>query len=150
MKLKLQKRMAANLFKSSKKRVKFDNSKLSEIKEAITKSDIRKLMSEGIISNVKSLGNSRSRARKILNQKRKNRRKGRGTKKGKATANLSRKEKWVNKIRLQRKLLKLHKEKKEISDKTYTLLRKKAKGGFFRSKRHLELFIKDHNLIDKK
>ena len=47
--MKTQKRLAAYILKCSPKKVKFDETKLEEIKEAITKADIRGLIAQGII-----------------------------------------------------------------------------------------------------
>ncbi len=49
MKLTVQKRLAASLFKCSEKRVWFDEDRLADIKEAITKNDIKALISQGAI-----------------------------------------------------------------------------------------------------
>src|SRR4030042_241731 len=90
---------------------------------------------------------SRSRARKIAEQKRKGRRKGHGSRKGKSTARLPTKRTWINKVRLQRDLLLVLKEKKLITNKTYREMRRKVKGGFFRTRSHISLYLKEHNLI---
>ena len=45
------------------------------------------------------------------------------------------------KIRNQRKFLKELKDKKIINKKVGSDLRSKAKGGFFRSKRHIKIFL---------
>lgn len=150
MKLDLQKRLASNIFGVGKKKVKFNLEKLGEIKEAITKSDIRKLISDKAIEKNKKNYHSKGSSRLLLKQKRKNRRKGRGSKKGKVTSRLPRKEKWINKIRAQRKLLNELKDKNNISTTNYRKLRNKCKGGFFRSRRHLNLFISENNLLKNK
>ena len=49
MKLDNQKRLAAQILKCSKKRVKFDPDRSSDIKESITKADIRNLIKEEAI-----------------------------------------------------------------------------------------------------
>ena len=54
------------------------------------------------------------------------------------------------KIRIQRKFLAEIKEKKLLDSKTYRPLYLKAKGGFFRNKRHIKLYLEEHNLINKK
>lgn len=146
MKLDNQKKIAAQISKCSRKRIWLDPDRLSDIKEAITKVDIKSLIKEGVIRKRQAKGVSRVRARKILVQKRKGRQKGSGSRKGKKTARLSRKRKWINKIRAQRILLNELKDKKNISKKVYRELYIKAKGGFFRSKRHIMLFIKEHGL----
>lgn len=146
MKLDNQKKIAAQILKCSRKRIWLDPDRLSDIKEAITKVDIRSLIKEGAIIKKPKKGISRMRARKILVQKRKGRKKGYGSKKGKRTARLCRKESWINKIRAQRILLNELRDKKKISNKAYQELYIKAKGGFFRSRRHIMLYIKEHGL----
>ena len=46
MKLNIQKKLAAKAFKGAEKRVKFNPEKLADIKEAITKADIKILNCE--------------------------------------------------------------------------------------------------------
>ena len=149
MKLRLQKRLAGDVLKCSEKKVVFDTERLEDIKEAITKMDIRALVGEGAISKKPTKGVSRVRARKTLVQKRKGKRKGAGSKKGKRTARLSKKDSWMKRIRIQRKFLKELKDKELISRKNYRVLIRKSKGGFFRSKRHIKLYLEERKLIEK-
>lgn len=150
MKLTLQKRLAGQILKTSKKRIRIDPARLADVKEVITGADIRKLIKEGAIiaKPVKSI--SRGRARKIKEQKRRGRRKGYGSRKGKASARLRDKTDWMNKIRIQRDFLKELKNKGIIIKRTFGSLYLKSKGGFFRSKRHIKLYVEEHGLIVKK
>lgn len=141
--LNTQKRIAGNLFKASKRRVVFDPERLTDIKEAITKRDIKSLIKEGAISKKPIKSISRVRARKIHKQKVKGRRKGEGRRKGTANARSSSKKAWINRIRMQRDFLKVLKSKEIITTKMYRELYKKAKGGFFRSKNYLKMYIKE-------
>lgn len=150
MKLDTQKRLAACVLKCSPKHISFDTSKLSEIKEAITKADIRSLIKSGIIKGKSVRGVSRGRTRHNISQKRKGRRFGFGTRKGTPTSRLSRKERWIQKIRIQRKVIARMKKEKQISNKSYRVLYKKAKGGIFRNKSHLMLYIDEHHIVEKK
>lgn len=150
MRLSLQKRLAASIAGCSEKRIKFDNDRLDEIKEAITKVDVRSLIKDKAIVVGKKKKASRFRARKKKRQKIKGRQKGYGRRKGKKTARLSNKENWINKSRLQRKFLRFLRDKKIISKPTYRELYLKVKGGFFRSKRHIKLYIEEHKLSEKK
>ena len=70
MELKNQKRLAAAVLKCSGKKVRFSTENLDEIKEAITKADIKSLINQGVISLKKINSLSRSGARKNLKQKR--------------------------------------------------------------------------------
>jgi len=146
MMLKPQKRIAAKILKCSPKKVVFDTEKLSEIKEAITKQDIKTLISDGLIKRVRSNEQSRVRARIRATQRSKGRQRGYGSRKGKATARLPRKKRWMGKIRLQRDFLKKLRADNSIPKDVYRELYMKSKGGFFRSKRHLELYISEHGL----
>ena len=145
--LTTQKRLSAQILKCSPKRVKFDVNSLEDIKEAITKADIRGLINDKAIIKIQAEGVSRGRARKRDSQRRKGRQKGPGSRKGSRTARYPRKRAWIDRVRLQRKFLKLLRDKKVVDKKTYHDLYLKSKGGFFRSKRHIKLYMKEHGLI---
>lgn len=149
MKLTSQRRIAAQLLKIGQNRVVFDPEKLSEIKEAITKADIRSLIGSKVIKAKPVRSISRLRVRKLKIQKRKGRRKGPGSRKGTRTSRLSRKRRWILKVRTQRKLIKLLKEKGVITTKLYEDLYKKVTGNFFRSRRHIRLYLEEHKLTKK-
>lgn len=146
MDLTTQKKLAAELLKCSAERVHFDPARLHDIKEGITKSDMRLLISDGFVTEKPARSTSRVRARKIQEQKRKGLRRGPGSKKGTLNANDNKKEKWMAKVRSQRAFLQELKTKKLISITTFRELYLKSKGGFFRSKRHIKLFIDDKRL----
>ena len=150
MKLNPQRRLAASVFGCSKKRVRFDQEALESISEAITKQDIRELIDQGVIQKLPKTGQSRVRANKRLVQRRKGRQSGPGSYKGKRTARLPRKKEWMDKIRAQRSHLKSLRENGEISSQTFRALYNKARGGFFRSKRHISLYIQEQNLAEDK
>ena len=147
MKLTLQKRLAATLKKASKKRVHFDPEALSDLKEAITKNDTRALLKDGTITISQKKGVSRARANKKATQRRKGLQKGAGKRKGSANARTSEKLVWMRRMRNQRAFLKELKVKNKISSETFTSLYLKSKGGFFRSKTHIKLYVDEHGLI---
>ncbi|MEM4756408.1 MAG: 50S ribosomal protein L19e [Candidatus Woesearchaeota archaeon] len=150
MNLKAKRLLAAKLLRTSPKNIYFDPEKLQDIKEAITRIDIQNLIKNKIIQKKPVVGQSRGRTRKRNLQKAKGRRRGVGSRKGTATARKSRKESWMEKIRSQRSYLALLKEKKLSSSKTYRLLYLRCKGGYFRNKRHLKLYLQEHSLLQKK
>jgi len=145
MKLNNQKKLASSVLKAGEKRIYLDPTKSTEIKEAITKTDIRSLIAQKIIKVKPKRGISKSRSKKIKIQKAKGRRKGLGSRKGKQTARLPRKKAWMLKVRTQRKLLQQLKPK--LLSKDYQLLRSRIKGGFFRSRRHIKLFVIEQGFI---
>lgn len=149
MELKVQKRLAGKVLKCSPNRIRLDTSRLSDIKEAITKSDIKSLIGEGAIIKKPVKGISRVRARKIKLQKKKGRKKGIGSKKGPRKARLPKKAAWIKRVRAQRNFLNVLKEKNLISSKNFRTVYNKIKGGFFRSKRHIKLFLEEKSLFEK-
>ena len=150
MRLTLQKRIAADIMKCSPKRIWIDPVKTPEVKEAVTKQDIRTLVNNGVIIKRQKTGQSHFRARKTADQKRKGRQKGVGSRKGAKGARSPPKRNWMNAIRLQRSFLRELKEKELINVKNYRELLLKAKGGFFRSKRHIKIYINEHDIVVNK
>ena len=148
--MKSKKRLAADILGTSPKKVKFAADALEDIKKAITRSDLRGLIAIKKIVKSKKNEQSRSRARKIAAQKRKGRQKGKGSKKGSKHSIVSRKEKWMAKVRVQRVFLKELRARKLVSVKNYRALYNKVKGGFFRNKRHIKLYLTEYHLIEKK
>jgi large subunit ribosomal protein L19e len=142
-----KKRLAAEILKVSPKKIRFSSEALEDIEKAITRSDVRGLIAIGKIFLANTNEQSRVRARKNANQKRKGRRTGRGSKKGRKNAVLSGKSKWIARIRVQRAFLKELKNKNLLSTANYQMLYSKCKGGYFRNKRHIKLYLTEHRLL---
>lgn len=149
MKLGSQRRLAAQLLKCGEHRVWFDPARLSEVKEAITKKDIRRLINDLAVQKRPEQGVSRGRARHHEGQKRKGRRQGAAAREGSKFARVSAKRRWMDKIRTQRSFLKELKAKKIVDTTTFHSLYEKAKGGFFRSRRHIKLYLDEHKKLTK-
>ena len=150
MNLQVQRRVAADIFKAGINRVAFDETRLNEIKEAITKTDIRNLIKDGAINLKQIHGVSSFRSNKLKIQRRKGKRRGQGSRKGTKTARLTRKKIWMTKVRVQRRFIRLLKSKKYLSVQNYRIVYKMIKGNMFRSKRHLKLYLDENNLVTKK
>ncbi len=144
-----KKKLAGKLLKVSPKKVKFVAGALEDIKKAITRSDLRGLIAVKKVIKSRGSEHSRSRARHIIRQKRKGRQKGPGSRKGSKYSVVARKQAWMALIRTQRRLLQDLKQKQLLSAKDYKLLYAKCKGGYFRSRRHIKLFISEHKLIQE-
>jgi large subunit ribosomal protein L19e len=147
MRLTLQKRLAAQILNCSEKKVWIDPERLEEVKEAITKQDLHDLIRQGLIEKKKEPWHSRGRSRMLKIQKRKGRGKGKGKRKGKLTARTPRKQTWVANVRAQRALLRDLRAKGIIERTACSGLLRKVKGGFFRSRRHIKLYLSEHRLI---
>ncbi len=148
MNLSLQKRLAADVLKCSPKRVVFDSEHLSDISEAITKNDIRDLIKQGLILKLQKKGVSRGRARIVHIQKKKGRRSGQGSRKGKHSARIGGSKKaWILKVRSQRKSVFQLKDEESLDLDIYHKLYRMVKGGFFRSRRHILIYLRDSGVI---
>ena len=145
--LDVQRRLAAQVLKCGRNRIKFDPDRLEEIKEAITKHDIRALIGTSAILRKRLLNTSRFWARKRKEQKSEGRQKGFGSRKGKKTARTPQKRVWMNKIRLQRNFIKSLRDNGVIESNVYHELYMKSKGGFFRSLRHLKLYTTEKGIL---
>ena len=125
MKLDKKKNLAAKVLKVGKNKLIFDSSKLSEIKEAITKQDIRDLHSQGVIKIKDTRGK-----KKVV--KRKRRRQGSIKKKVK-----KRKQEYVKITRKLRNYILELKKQGKIDQENYIRLRKEVKARDFKSKAQL-------------
>ncbi len=140
MNVKAQKRLAAKILRCGKDKVYIDPARLQEVSTALTAQDVRKLIRDGVI---------RRKPDKPKIPRRKKKRKKAGSRKGPMNARLGKKQKWMTKIRGIRRELKKMKNKGRITSKVYRNLYSKAKGGFFRNKSHLRLYIEQHNLFSE-
>ena len=144
-----KKQLAGRILKVSKNKVRFAADALEDIKKAITRSDLRGLIAVKKITISQKNQQSRAGARKVATQKRKGRQKGHGSKKGKKYSVVNRKRRWILKVRAQRVFLKELKDGNKLSTKDFRELYSKSKGGYFRNKRHIKLYITEHELINK-
>ncbi|AEK20437.1 50S ribosomal protein L19e [Methanococcus maripaludis] len=142
-----QRRIAAAVLDCGIDRVWIDPENLEKVKMAITKDDIRLLINDGIIVKKQEKGISSARKKEVQEQKRKGKRKGPGSRKGAKGARTPKKEKWMNTIRPLRKMLKELRENEKIERSAYRKLYRMAKGGAFRSRNHMKLYMKEHGIL---
>lgn len=142
-----QKKLATRILKCGVSRVWFDPMQMSEITEALTAADIKALVRRGVIKKMLPKGTSNARKKKADLQRKKGRRKGIGSRKGRATARLPRKQSWMKRIRAIRKELVTLKTGHAIDPAIYRDLYVKAKSGFFRSRMHLRMYLERNNLL---
>ena len=135
-----QKKTAAKILKVGVNRVWIDPSKIEEVKKAVTKADLRKLISKGYIKKLPE---------KKKKKREKKRRKGPGSRKGKRYSTLSKKRRWVLMIRSLRRYIRDLRDEGKITKETYKRLIKLAKGGMFRSRAHIKIYLEQRGLIKK-
>lgn len=141
MNLSLQRKLASKVLKCGENRIWFDPNALEDIATAATKEDVRKLIEQGFVKRKPIKGICRARINKKRIQKKKGRRRGKGSLKGSRGARMSRKRRWIIRIRALRKALRKMKDSGEIDRTTYRILYRKAKSGEFRSVSHLKAYI---------
>ena len=150
MDVKTQRKIAAKVLKVGVNRVKIDPESLPDVALAITREDIRRHIDDGDIKSRKVKGISRGRARAIAVKRKRGQRIGHGSRKGPKYSRLSSKDRWINKIRVQRKYLKSLRDEGYIDTINYRKLYLQAKGGLFRSVRYLRNYIAEHGLAKKR
>lgn len=126
MQLKSKRELAAKVLGVGKERVLFVDSRLTEIKEAITRQDIRDLFDAGAIQVREISG------RKKIVKRKHRRRVGRVRLKVNAS-----KQEYVIITRKLRKFAKYLLKTKKINKETYEDVRRKIKARIFKSRRHL-------------
>ena len=131
--LNKKKDLAAKTLRVGKNRIHFNNDNFAELKEAITKQDIKELHAEGIITIKPIKGRKKIKRRKTK----------RGPGKIKKTVN-KRKQIYVKITRKLRTYLKELKSLGVIDSKLYQELRKKIRMRTFRSKAHLKEYLETH------
>lgn len=146
MNLKNQRRLAASILSIGVNRVWIDPEKGEDVEAAITRSEIRSLIHEGAIKALPERSQSRARARLLHEKKRLGRRRGPGTREGSKYSVISRKTRWITKIRALRRRLQSLRARRLITVSVYRDLYPKAKGGEFRSVAELERYITERNL----
>ena len=137
----LQKKLAAKILKVGESRVWLDPSKQKDIEAAITKADVRKLIQKGYI---KALPEKLHRPKE-----RKKKKRGPGSRKGAKGAILPAKRRWIQTVRPLREMLKELRDSGQIDRQTYRRLYKLVKGGMFRSRSHLRIYLEQHDLLKK-
>ena len=139
--------MAAKIMKCGESRVWMDPTRVADIDDAITSEDVRRLIKDGVITKKPKKGLSNFRTKKIAAQKKKGRRRNRGSVKGKKGTRLQKKQVWMKTVRSLRKFIREMKDSDKITNATYRDLYTKSKSGFFRSKAHVMNYLERNNLL---
>lgn len=136
-----QRRLAASVLKCGLNRVWIDPERVDEVQRAISRDDIRNLITEGAIASNQKKGNSRGRARELMAKRSYGHCKGPGRRKGAAGSRTNSKTRWVSRIRAQRRLLRELRESGDIEPTTYRRFYRRSAGGQFRTVSHLKAQI---------
>lgn len=140
--LKAKKRLASRVTGVGVHRIKFDSDHLDDVADAITRENIRSLITANTIQIRPFTGTSRGRAQDKKDQKNK-RGTTQGSKKGRKGARVGKKEVYVAKVRSLRRLLKIAKDRKELTNPEFWSLYKKVGGNTVRNKAHLRQLMEE-------
>jgi len=140
--LKAKKRLASRVTGVGIHRIKFDTDHLDDIADAITRANIRSLITANTIRIKSFTGTSKGRAHKKKAQKSK-RGTTQGSKRGRKGARVGKKQVYVAKVRSLRRLLKIAKDRKDLSNPEFWVLYKKVGGNTVRNKAHLRTLMEE-------
>lgn len=138
--LRTKKRLVSRVTGVGLARIKFDSEKTDDIADAITRDNIRGLITAGAITIKASGGTSRGRS-KFKKMQKKKRGTTTGSKKGRKGARVGKKEVYVKKVRALRYRLKVAKDRKEITNPEFWSLYRKVGGNTVRNIAHLRTLI---------
>ncbi len=144
----LQRRLAAEILGVGESRVWIDPSpdNRDEIEAAVTKDDVRGLISRGLIKALPAKGNAHrwlERREKRL----KGHRRGPGKREGTSSARRHPEEQWVSKVRKMRRYIRWLRDHGMIARKDYRQLYMLIKGNRFSSLSDLRRYIEANGLL---
>lgn len=139
--MNLQKKMAAQILKVGTNRVWLDPKHMKDLDAAITKADVRKMILKGWVkAKSEKIHKPRVKTKKKRNA---------GSRKGARYSIVNRKRRWIMKVRPMRAMLQEMKASNQINNQTFKKLYLLVKGGMFRSRSHLRLYMEQNNLMKK-
>jgi large subunit ribosomal protein L19e len=140
--LRTKKLLVSRICKVGVNRVRFDSDHLDDVTDAITRENVRSLLTANTIKIKPITGASRGRA-KVKKIQKKKRGVKQGSKKGRKGARVGKKVVYVTKVRSLRYRLKIAKDRKEITNKEFWELYKKIGGNTVRNIAHLRTLIEE-------
>lgn len=144
-----QRRLAADIMKCGNDKVWIDPTKLSDVAQAITRADVRRLVQKGYIRRARTSLQSRGRWRVLRQKKLEGRRGGPGSRKGARFAGTTKKREWIKTVRVLRVRLRELRDVGALEERTYRHLYRMIKAGAFRSSSHLNLYVREKGLLKR-
>lgn len=138
--LKTKRQLVSRILGVGLDRVKFDPTYLDDVADAITRDNIRSLITANVIEIKPIKGTSKGRAH-FKKAQRKKRGTKHGSRKGSRGARVGKKEVYVKRVRAMRHQLKVSKARKEIPNESYWNLYKQVNGNQVRNLAHLRSLI---------
>ncbi len=131
MNLEKKKQIISRMLGVGKGRIKFNPERITDIEDAVTKQELRSLINDGVIYVIPAKGQKTKKEEK--------KRRGYGSRKGKKTARMGKKERWVTQVRALRNYLKS--VKTQVSKEKYWEAYRKIKGGEIKTIARLKEYL---------
>ena len=138
--LRAKKRLVSRVTGVGIHRIRFDTDHLIDIADAITRANIRSLITANTIRIKPFTGTSKGRAH-FKKAQRNKRGTTQGSKKGRKGARVGKKTVYVAHVRALRRLLKIAKDRKDLTNPEFWILYKKVGGNTVRNKAHLRTLM---------
>lgn len=138
--LRAKKRLVSRVTGVGIHRIRFDTDHLIDIADAITRANIRSLITANTIKIKSFTGTSKGRAH-FKKAQRNKRGTTQGSKKGRKGARVGKKTVYVAHVRALRRLLKIAKDRKDLTNPEFWILYKKVGGNTVRNKAHLRILM---------
>lgn len=132
-----KKRMVSEMLGVGKSRVRLDPEAAEHLQDAITRESVRGWLSAGFIWVEPKKGISRGRVR-LRRIKRKQRGIGQGSKKGAWGSRVGKKRLWIDQVRMLRHILKVKRDRGDISKQDFKRLYLQVKGAQIRTRKRLD------------
>ncbi|MEW6528287.1 MAG: 50S ribosomal protein L19e [Candidatus Micrarchaeota archaeon] len=134
-------RLASEILDVGENKIKIKSEELERAKKALTRADVKGLIKDKVIYIKQCAGF------KVRNKRKK---KLIGSRKGSMNARTPKKKKWMNNIRAQRKYLSKLVSEGNVDKKDKRKIYLRIKGGSFKGKKALLMFLKENNLYIEK
>ncbi|MBD3209847.1 50S ribosomal protein L19e [Candidatus Micrarchaeota archaeon] len=128
-------RLAADILNVGRNRIRISPDGLKDAEGALTRADVKGLIDKGVVTKAKTQGRASTSKKK---------RRGQGSRKGSASSS---KERWMQKVRAQRKFLQMLIDKGALEKGAKKSLYGKIKSGLFRSKKALLQYLKENKYL---
>ena len=137
--MNLQKKLASKMLRCSDSKIWIDPTN-DKVRQAITRRDIRRFIKEGIIARLPD-----KKAKKVVGKRQQRT----GSIKGTRKARVGPKNAWFKVVRPQRRMLKELKDQKQLRPHAYRKVYRMIKGNAFRSRAHLNTYLKEKNILEE-
>jgi large subunit ribosomal protein L19e len=135
------KRLAADILKVGRNRIRIKEGEYTRAMEALTREDVKGLIADGAVYSMRYVGHRTKPKRK---------RKGPGKRRGKKYSRKGKKEAWMERIRAQRKYLEEMLKGGEVPAEYKRKVYLKIKGGSFKGKNALLNYLRENEMYVEK